>query len=683
MVDNPTIRQDDIDAYELNLAQSIQGRADKLPYGDNPIGGYGVDSAFYDGGMLFSIGTVTESIPEWSVWTLGRDRALRRFYKTEPIAAGATYSMTARLKALEYNLSGGEEKHDAINAMFRQADLGNGIRTLLSKTVLDLSTQDNGAFWELTGDGNPESELLGGVVTGFNHLDSQQCYRTFDPEYPVVYIDPTNGKRHKLHRTRVYSMSSMPQSNELARGIGFCPLSRALLSVQLMKAFQTYRYEKASGKFDRAIGYGTGMTMATLRKLLQNVDFDDEAEGFVRFGRIPFFVSPRTEVTLQVLDLASIPDGFDLKTETEIYVYSLALAFGVDAREFWPATQTGATKGDASIQNMKARGKGLADLITIIEDGIRNRIIPADVDFNFDFVDDEHDTQIAETNKVRVDTVIAMKNAGIINDVQAQAILIAEGVLDENTLIDADQAAIPFEGDSLDESPDEPNPLDPTMQQVNNPANVTTFNGAEAVDGQEADKAQKTISQYRSALHATALGLWELYLRPMGAVTDFDSSIRRHLTEAAYAGLKEAGLLVGDLEVAELNEIQTIIFNEQMYVVDLVQWIIGVRESTNGSMQMVYNRLDMWVARYDMVKSKFLLIGNKNKKKQWKRGKTKKGCIDCIGYDGKVYRANIWLKYDIQPKMYDLTCRGGHCDCGFYDTDEPIDRGFPAKPKGR
>lgn len=339
---------------ERAIRRSVQSRASNQPAYNVPVGSY-TPNALYDSGLLFQLGTLIEKIPEWSIYPAARDRALRMFYKTEPIVSGAIYSMSARLKSLNYQLKGEEDKHEYIHQLFKLADYENGLRVLISKTITDICSQDNGAFWELVGMGNPNGALTGDIVMGINYLDPAQCYRTFDPEYPVLYINPIIGTRHRLHKSRVISFSSMPMPNELARGIGFSPLSRALLSVQLARGILQFRYEKTTGQRRRAIGYGTGMTSATLRRMVQQAELEDESSGFVNFGGIPFFMTPKGEVKLDLLDIASIPDGFDLKTETEIYVYSLALAFGVDAREFWPATQSGATKGDAAIQNMKAR----------------------------------------------------------------------------------------------------------------------------------------------------------------------------------------------------------------------------------------------------------------------------------------------------------------------------------------
>jgi hypothetical protein len=439
-----------------------------------------------------------------------------------------------------------------------------------------------------------------------------------------------------------------------------------------MQAISRYRYEKASGSFERAIGYGTGMTQVQLRGLLQQASMEDENSGFVRFGKIPFFVSPRKEVNLEILDLASIPDGFDLMNETEVYVYTLALAFGVDAREFWTATQTGATKADASIQNMKSRGKGLADMITTLEDAINKHLMPADVIFEFDFVDDEHDAETAKSNQVKVAYLTEIKREGGLSEAQYQAMLIHEGILPEEVLEDADEMAI---------LPEEENP-----DEFEQPENVIPFGANPDETVPEQTIAQKTLVAYKRELRSIMRGVIDNQIPVPSAVQTTDSLVRRQLPMAAYEGIEKGGLRRGDLTQDELIAIQNVIFNEQDYVIGLVEFAKSQSGKEQPSYSAVFNRVDMWASRYDMVVDKFYQMAAGNKKRIWKRHglhKTIDSCVDCLTYDGKVYRNSIWEKYDIQTQMWDLTCRGGHCGCDKQETDEPITRGFPPQPKGR
>lgn len=648
---------------------SVQSRSRHQVGYDVPIGGY--DPVAFDTGIIFSLGTAIEKIPNWSIYPASRDRVLRRYWKMEPIVAGAIYSISARLKALEYKLVGDDHLHDDIHTMFRQADFNGGLRQLIEKTIQDVMTQDNGSFWELVGKGDPDGELPGGVVEGINYLDPAQCYRTFNPDYPVLYIDPMNGSRHQLHASRVIAFSNMPQPNELARNIGFSNLSRLMLSVQLMYSIQTYRREKASGQFERAIGYGTGMTQGTLRKLLQQASYEDQSSGFVRFGKIPFFTSMTGNVDLNILDLASIPDGFDLMKETEVYVNTVALAFGVDTREFWPATQTGATKADASVQAMKSRGKGLADLITMLEDTLNNYIMPEGVTFEFDFTDDEHDQQIAQQNKAVVEYLTMIHKEGGMDDSQYQAMLLHEGVLDETIM---------QENEEPEQEQPEPQPLVPQMPlmnteqgQDNGQAQQPPNNMPEQLQAAMA----KTQAGYNVALVQVARDFWSGILSYTGLISGYDQAVRRYIKEAVSEGAAEGGLRPGDFLPHEITMIEGWISDEQSHVLGFADYAKSLKDA-DKDFDILLSRIDLWVGRYPLFVTKGLALAE-DPKVMWKLGGTIEHCVDCLKMDGRVYRLSTLVKYEALPQSWTLTCHGVKCQCDKVPTDEPITRGRPPK----
>ena len=62
-----------------------------------------------------------------------------------------------------------------------------------------------------------------------------------------------------------------------------------------------------------------------------------------------------------------LPDGFDEQTSILYGMAAIALAFGVDARELFPAMSAGATRADALLQHLKQRGKGPGQILQMTE----------------------------------------------------------------------------------------------------------------------------------------------------------------------------------------------------------------------------------------------------------------------------------------------------------------------------
>jgi hypothetical protein len=450
---------------------SVQARA---------TGGNGNGAAMYDAPVFGAINPFTfftinlaganaDPVPVWSYYPQQRDIWLRLLSRYEPIMASALYSMTSRFKSLRWNIArGGRNDKKYYQRLFAEADGGEGYGSFASKVVTDLLTQDNGAFIELVGAGR-EDKPLAGRVTELWHMDAGQCWRTFDPEFPVIYINPLDNTYHRMHHSRIIRLSSFPQSDERARGIGFCAVSRALKLMQTMRNIQTFRDEKVTGKFNRGLIYGNGVTVKQFDEAVEKSEAVAESLNFTIYKDIPVLLSMMPDMKLNVLDLASLPEGFDYEKEITLYVYSLAMAFGTDAREFWPATASGATKADATVQHMKSQGKGMADIITSFETAFGWQVMPENgkCDFEYDFTDDDQDRAVADLQTVEIANITGMISAGLIDAFEGRALAISRGLIDVKAL--ASMAAPEPADDSgpMDNEDDSAPPLD---QPSNPPA---------------------------------------------------------------------------------------------------------------------------------------------------------------------------------------------------------------------
>jgi hypothetical protein len=58
-----------------------------------------------------------------------------------------------------------------------------------------------------------------GRVTEIWHFDSAQCWRTFDPDFPVIYQNPRDNTFKRLHKTRVIMLSPATRSPTSAGGL--------------------------------------------------------------------------------------------------------------------------------------------------------------------------------------------------------------------------------------------------------------------------------------------------------------------------------------------------------------------------------------------------------------------------------------------------------------------------------
>jgi hypothetical protein len=551
-----------------------------------------------------------------------------------------------------------------------QADMGNGYRELISKSVIDYLTTDNGFFWELEGPGDPNGPREGNILSGIHHLDSAQCYRTFDPEYPVLYVNPITNTQHRLHHSRVLSKANLPQPNETARGVGLSPVARALQQIQLARAILQYRYEKVTGNFKKGIIFGKGTTKKAISRAVDRLNAQDELEDVVTYNGIPILLS-MSGVELDLLDLASLPDHFDLETELTLYVYILSLAFGVDAREFWPATSSGATKADASVQHMKARGKGLADLITTFEDAL-NSVAWVGVTATYDYIDDEHDAEIVKRNQALASLYGSLEKNGFIDKREGRAHLISKGVLDPdiiNGLEDIEgmdrfndiEAGIQAQADQEFERQQALKP--PKPEPVPQPGS-------------------RSANTYRTALRAVIRGVWQGEMGYLQALDAFTSAVRRHFTQAAISGAKENGVTFPEFSEKELNYLNSRIFDELQYVPGFINTVM-LNPKGVAPIDSYFNRIDQWVSRWGEVRKRLQIMTAGNKKFLWKMDPGKEHCIDCLRLHGKVFRASVWESVNAYPNSPSLSCGlGGKCGCLLEETSAPLSKGRPPKLVG-
>jgi len=407
--------------------QSIQARATESDEGVN---------------VLFWLARGGEIIAPW--WSKQRDLDLSTYWPREDHVSGALYNMVSKMTAvpfhvepLDMNIQAHTKQADEMTRrLYEQTEFGAGWDMGLSKFLIDLWTQDNGSFFEIIGEGQKDKPLMG-LPLGIAHLDAYRCIRTRNAEYPVVYTD-TDGKRYKLHYTRVIMLAQMPSPRVEMNGVGFCALSRMINCAQNLMDISRYKQEKLGSRPARQILIGNGITAKEIMGAFQAAEAQMDSVGLSRYSKTIAFGTKQggTQISLDSVDMASIPDGFNEQEATTLGMYTIALALGVDARELWPATASGATKADAMLQHMKARGKGPGQIREQLTQQMNQKFLPQHLRFVFDFQDDDEDLMVADIKAKRADTRGARLEIGEIDVRTARQEALANGDLTESQFID-------------------------------------------------------------------------------------------------------------------------------------------------------------------------------------------------------------------------------------------------------
>jgi hypothetical protein len=204
-----------------------------------------------------------------------------------------------------------------------------------------------------------------------------------------------------------------------------------------------------------------------------------------------------------------------------------------------------------------------------------------------------------------------------------------------------------------------------------------------AVRKKKALMKRKSINRYRAGLRAAMRGLWSGAFDRDEFFVAMERTIRLRLTQAWAAGLRECGFRPEEMSDTEQDRLQDIIFEEIGFVEGVAAWIEKNNRAAGKKLGTVLRRAEMWVSKYEQVRSIAQSIACADRKLKWVWNPAKDHCGDCANYNGRVYRGSVWARWSIEPKSRSLECGGLHCGCRFEQTDEPITSGRPPAMRGR
>jgi hypothetical protein len=383
------------------------------------------------------LGANRDAIPPYG--SPARDVFLNDYYRQEPILAGAVYSILSRVGGWNWVLTGASEMVTRFHSILIEADV-MGWTFFIEKFTHDLLVLDRGAFAEI---GRDED----GNVAGLYHLDALRCRLTGDYAYPVAWRN-SKGEWVKLPRTHVAHQALCPSSRDDQMGLGFSPVSRVIELARNMVLVNQCDRERLRD----APPIGIATTNLNRQQLIEAVQLwkaRQEATGNASWPGLLWLTPPGTgigeKVEVEFVPFSQLPEQFDRKLATEIYVKTIALSFGVDVSEFWQVEHSGATKAAVTIQHQKALGKGLSDIGTGIERLININVLPPGVVFAFDKRSDEEDQLRADLYSQVTRWVTRIFDAGIISAEEARRLLADAGVIPTDMAVGTELVATDVE----------------------------------------------------------------------------------------------------------------------------------------------------------------------------------------------------------------------------------------------
>jgi len=359
--------------------------------------------------------------------TEGEDDVLSEIWRTEPILAGAIYSMSAKMTAMSWKITGKRATALRYARMFSNAAFIDGVSWdgFLASTTQDFYTTNRGVFWETPRLGSSEY----GQLADIGHIDAMMCTLTGNTESPMVYLSETTGQEVRFKPGEYVHFASMPSPREIHLGRGFCAVSRALRAAKLLIGLHDYDSEKLENLPPEGVATVSGLTMDEFKDAITLWQMQRRSDNSLTFPQVLWLIGsqPNTEVKVGFQGFSQLPESFERKDVIDQYINTLSMCFGVDAREFWTMSSGSlGTGAESEIQHLKAKGKGSGEFITITERRL-NSLLPEGVDFGYDTQDIEEDATAATTAKLWIDAFLPLvttsvdKNGNVVSGGQKPA----------------------------------------------------------------------------------------------------------------------------------------------------------------------------------------------------------------------------------------------------------------------
>lgn len=360
--------------------------------------------------------------PRYQADSRPRDAWLREFWRHEPHLAGVLHSVTAIDQNRHWTLTGGRNQVSRFMEILQQAENGAGWRAYVGVQAMSYYAADVGAITEVGREGR------NGPLRALYHVDPARCRLTGKADRPLAY-DKT---KEPWRPEDFFRIASMASTDEELNGLGFCAVSRVLELAKLMVGVYEHSLEKLGSRAPKGLLLLKGIGEEQWKQAMQSREAALQGMERDYYGAVAVLASMGVDdMDAKLVALSQLPDGFDLKTWTDLTMYGFALCFGYDPIEFWPVQAGSLGRGrETEIQHMKATGKGAASFMRAHQDQLQMRL-PASLLFEYEQRDQTGLLLEAEVTQAwaTVAKTLYEQGMGVLTRQQAMSVLAEQGVI--------------------------------------------------------------------------------------------------------------------------------------------------------------------------------------------------------------------------------------------------------------
>lgn len=379
-----------------------------------------------------SIASPTPQLPP--IGSRARDALLTATLDLEDMWAAAANKAVTKIATRGYEISDQDDstrKTEQGKTLIMNFDGQASYRQGLAKAVQDFLLTDNGYFVEV----ERVASTPGSRIRALWHLDSFRCWRTGNLDYPVVYQDD-KGVWHKLRADQVLFGADMPSARRRRYNGGRCAASRAFQTIVKLSAVETYFREKITGSRALALHFISGTSTKQLTDAIALSEAEKARRGHVVYkGVVMVPLEGDTPINVATVELAGVPDGFDVEQERKDAYLRYANALGIPVQDIQPLSGQGLGTGTQTVILAEAEeGQGLAYFVKLFEDQLNYLVMPKTTVFAFKTNDIRDQKAKADVDQVRANTISSLLAAGAITAPMALQLLADDGIVPKEFL---------------------------------------------------------------------------------------------------------------------------------------------------------------------------------------------------------------------------------------------------------
>lgn len=394
-----------------------------------------------------------------------RSAWLMRVVHLEPNLEGVFTTVCQIDQNRGWSLIGAEEQVGKFLPVFHGFEAAPGIcgwRYGMSVEAQSFYGTDIGAVVEVGKEGEKEESALAALLS----VDPTMCRLMKSTEKPMRYYYPkgvvTDGKRRLFEdweKNAYFRVTSMVSPVEALRGLGRCAVSHCIELAKIMVAIYEYDNEQLGSRAPKGIMTIHGVSEEQWERTLKARDTKLDSLQREYYGGVQVLASAGVDqIDVKLTALSNLPDNFNQKIFTDLLMYSYALCFGYDPREFWPVS--GGTLGtghETEMQHRKAMSKGRMENALSFQEALQLEL-PESLHFGFEQQDLSGEVLEAEAKSAKLAIIKDMFMASngeqsMISWEQAQVMLAEAGLIPREWVAAADDV----EGTDLDDKGEDKN----------------------------------------------------------------------------------------------------------------------------------------------------------------------------------------------------------------------------------